>query len=69
MLDNLAKQSGGMYFREPEHKNLIEALKTRVLYQAVSMEIPLVEDKYVYLIMFLLILLAEWTVRRKMNLF
>ena len=68
-LDNLAMRSGGSYFRENELDNLIEALRSRVIDYAVSVEIPLVQDKYIYILIFLVILMLEWTMRRKMNLF
>jgi hypothetical protein len=68
-LDNLAMQSGGAYFRETDLKELAETLRSRVMDYAVSMEIPLVQDKYIYILIFLGILMLEWTMRRKMNLF
>jgi uncharacterized membrane protein len=68
-LDNLAMRSGGSYFRENELDNLVEALKSRIIDYAVSVEIPLVQDKYIYIVIFLVILMLEWTMRRKMNLF
>ncbi|MBW7991547.1 MAG: hypothetical protein FVQ84_16260 [Planctomycetes bacterium] len=68
-LDNLAMRSGGSYFRENEFDNLVESLRSRVIDYAVSVEIPLVQDKYIYIVIFLVILMLEWTMRRKMNLF
>jgi hypothetical protein len=68
-LDNLAMRSGGSYFRENELDDLVEALKSRIIDYAVSVEIPLVQDKYIYIVIFLVILMLEWTMRRKMNLF
>jgi len=68
-LDNLAMRSGGAYFRETDFENLVETLRSRVLDYAVSVEIPLVQDKYIYILIFLGILMLEWTMRRKMNLF
>jgi uncharacterized membrane protein len=68
-LDNLAMRSGGSYFRENELDNLVESLRSRVIDYAVSVEIPLVQDKYIYIVIFLVILMLEWTMRRKMNLF
>jgi len=68
-LDNLAMRSGGSYFRENELDNLIESLRSRIIDYAVSVEIPLVQDKYIYIVIFLVILMLEWTMRRKMNLF
>ena len=68
-LDNLAMRSGGSYFRENELDNLVESLRSRIIDYAVSVEIPLVQDKYIYIVIFLVILMLEWTMRRKMNLF
>jgi uncharacterized membrane protein len=68
-LDNLAMRSGGAYFRENEQDNLVEALRSRIIDYAVSVEIPLVQDKYIYILIFLGILMVEWTMRRRMNLF
>ena len=68
-LDDLAMRSGGAYFRETDLENLVETLRNRVMDYAVSMEIPLVQDKYIYILIFLGILMLEWTMRRKMNLF
>jgi len=68
-LDDLAMRSGGAYFRENDLENLVETLRGKVIDYAVSMEIPLVQDKYIYILIFLGILMLEWTMRRKMNLF
>ena len=68
-LDYLATQSGGAYVREGDFNKLIETLRGRVVEQAVALDVPLVQHKYVYIIVLLLILAAEWTLRRKMNLF
>jgi uncharacterized membrane protein len=68
-LDYLATQSGGAYFREGDFSKLIETLRGRVVEQAVAMDVPLVQHNYVYIIVLLLILACEWTLRRKMNLF
>jgi hypothetical protein len=68
-LDDLAMRSGGAYFRETDFENLVETLRSRIMNFAVSMEIPLVQDKYIYILIFLGILTLEWTMRRKMNLF
>jgi uncharacterized membrane protein len=68
-LDNLAMRSGGAYFRENEVDDLAETLRSRIIDYAVSVEIPLVQDKFIYILIFLGILMLEWTMRRKMNLF
>jgi len=68
-LDNLAARSGGAYFRESDFARLTDTLRNKIMQRAVSMEIPLVQDKYIYILIFLSILMLEWTVRRRMNLF
>ena len=68
-LDDLAMRSGGAYFQETDFENLVETLRGKVIDYAVSVEIPLVQDKYIYILIFLGILMLEWTMRRKMNLF
>ena len=68
-LDNLATRSGGAYFRESDFDKLAETLRSTILEHAVTLEIPLVQDKYIYPLIFLGILMLEWTIRRKMNLF
>jgi hypothetical protein len=68
-LDNLAMRSGGSYFRETDVDDLSETLRSRIIDHAMSVEIPLVQDKFIYIIIFLGILTLEWTMRRKMNLF
>ncbi len=68
-LNDLAMRSGGAYFRETDFENLVETLRSKVIDYAVSVEIPLVQDKYIYILIFLGILMLEWTMRRKMNLF
>ena len=68
-LDYLATQSGGAYFRESDFGRLTEMLRGRIIEQAVTMDVPLVEHGYVYITVLLVILALEWTLRRKMNLF
>jgi len=68
-LDDLAMRSGGAYFQETDFEKLVDTLKSRVMDYAVSLEIPLVQDKYIYILIFMGILMLEWTMRRKMNLF
>jgi hypothetical protein len=67
-LNSLAAQAGGRYFREGEFENLIGTLRSRILSRTVSMEIPLIEDNYVYILLFIGILVLEWIIRRRMNL-
>jgi hypothetical protein len=67
-LNSLAAQAGGRYFREGEFENLIGMLRSRILSRVVSMEIPLIEDKCIYILIFVGILIFEWIIRRRMNL-
>jgi len=68
-LDYLATQSGGAYFREGDSGRLAETLRNRIVDKAVTIDMPLVQHNYVYILMLLTILGLEWTRRRKMNLF
>jgi uncharacterized membrane protein len=67
-LSSLASQGGGMYFPETQFDSLIGTLRSQILGRVVSMEMPLIEDKYIYIIIFVGILVFEWIIRRKMNL-
>jgi len=68
-LDYLATQSGGAYFRENDFGRLAETLRDRIVEKAVTVDVPLVQHNYVYLLVLLAVLALEWTIRRKMNLF
>ncbi len=68
-LSNLAIQSGGAYFGEKQANRLGDLLRNRLLQHSVTLEVPLVQDKYVFIIILLGILATEWAIRRKMNLF
>ena len=68
-LDHLASQSGGAHFREDEFGDLVDLLRSRAVEQAVTIDMPLVEYRYVFLLLLLVVLAAEWTIRRRMNLF
>ena len=68
-LDYLATQSGGAYFRERDFGKLAETLRDRIVEQAVTVDVPLVQHNYVYIVVLLMVLAVEWTLRRKMNLF
>ncbi len=68
-LDYLATQTGGAYFRESDFGRLAETLQDRVVEQAVTIDMPLVQFNYVYVAAMLIVLIVEWIVRRKMNLF
>jgi len=67
-LDYLATQSGGAYFRESDFGKLAETLRDRIVEKAVTVDVPLVQHHYVYLLALLAILALEWTIRWKMAL-
>ncbi len=67
-LSSLASQGGGMYFPETEFESLIGTLRSQILSRVVSMEIPLIQDKCIYILIFVAILVLEWIIRRRMNL-
>ena len=67
-LSSLASQGGGMYFPETQFDSLIGTLRSKILGRVVTMEIPLIQDKFIYIVIFLGILILEWIIRRKMNL-
>jgi hypothetical protein len=68
-LDYLATQSGGAYFRESDFGKLAQTLRDRIVEKAVTVDVPLVQHNYVYILVLLTVLALEWTLRRKMNLF
>ena len=68
-LDYLATQSGGAYFRESDFPKLAETLRGRLVDQAVTVDMPLVQHDYVYIALVLMVFAVEWAIRRKMNLF
>jgi uncharacterized membrane protein len=68
-LDYLATQSGGAYFREGDFGKLAQTLRDRIVEKAVTVDVPLVQHNYVYILALLTVLALEWTLRRKMNLF
>jgi len=68
-LDDLAGRSGGAYAPEAEVERLIDTLRNRLLTGSVETDIRLVQEYGGYISLLLIILLAEWFVRRRMNLF
>ena len=67
-LDELAARNGGEYFREADFEELIDVLRSRITAGALGLEIPLVQDRYIYIVIVLSILVLEWFIRRRMNL-
>jgi uncharacterized membrane protein len=68
-LTDLARRCGGAYFPERQGKNLVNTIKNEILDTVVSAEIPLVQDRFIYLGLFLIACALEWAIRRRMNLF
>ncbi len=67
-LNDLANRSGGAYYKEAEIDKLIMLISDKVLQKAVTTEVALIEDRYIFLIAFLVILTFEWVIRRRRNL-
>ena len=67
-LSSLASEAGGTYFPETQFESLIGTLRSQIIGRVVSMEIPLIEDSFIYIIIFVGILVLEWVIRRRMNL-
>ena len=67
-LNSLSAQGNGMYFPEDEFESLIGTLRAQLVGRIVDMEIPLIQDKCIYALVFIGILVVEWIVRRRMNL-
>ena len=68
-LDDLARRSGGYYVREKDAEKIIQILRNRILDQVEHLEVALVNDRHIFIVIFLCILALEWFIRRKMNLF
>ena len=67
-LNDLAARSGGAYYKEGEIDKLIMLISDKVLQKAVTTEVALVEDRYVFLAAFVVVLTIEWVIRRRRNL-
>ena len=67
-LNDLAARSGGAYYKEGEIDKLIMLISDKVLQKAVTTEVAIVEDKYIFLIILLAVLTVEWMLRRRKNL-
>ena len=68
-LKNLAGRSGGMYVREKEIDRLMEHLRTNLLTGSEKTDVRLVQEKGIFFLVVLAVLIAEWVVRRRLNLF
>ncbi len=68
-LRDLASRGGGNSYRENEVEELTEDLKEQLVSRSVHRTEPLIQYRGIYLILILLTLVAEWTVRRRLDLF
>ncbi len=68
-LHDTASEVGGDVFREGKEEKLRDRLKEHTERSETSRMEPLVQFKGIYLVFMLLILAAEWIIRRRMNLF
>ena len=68
-LNDLAGRSGGMYAPEAEIDRLIERIRASLLKGSDETDVRVVEEKGIFFFMVLAALIAEWIVRRRMNLF
>jgi uncharacterized membrane protein len=67
-LNSLSAQGNGIYVPENEFDSLVGTLRAQLVGRLVDMEIPLIEDKGIYALAFIGLLMLEWIIRRKMNL-
>lgn len=68
-LERLAKLNGGIYVDETELNALVKNLSNSQLNQTMSSELSLVSGTPWFAFVFLAVLIGEWIVRRRMNLF
>ncbi len=67
-LNNLAGSSAGKYVTEDQADRIVELLKRRVISNAVVLDIPLIEHRLVFVILFLLVQCWDYVQRRRYNL-
>ena len=68
-LATLAKLGGGMYVEEQDADKLAEAVTAAHLTRTLSSDVSLLSDSPWFALVFLAVLICEWTMRRRMNLF
>jgi uncharacterized membrane protein len=68
-LKNLAGLGGGVYYREDEAGQFLEHIASHPLRKVMVEESSLVEAGPWFVLVFLAVLVLEWTLRRKFNLF
>jgi len=68
-LKRLSEKAGGTYVREDQADKLIEMLSSRLSGKTIIVETPLVQAGPYFALLLLVIMISEWILRRKMNLF
>jgi len=68
-LEDVASGTGGASFREGEEGKLLEKLRSQAVQRETRRMVPLVQYRSIYLALIILTLVAEWIIRRRMNLF
>jgi len=68
-LKRVAALGGGVYFREADAGQFVERIASRPLRKVAVEESSLVEAGPWFVLVFLAVLVLEWTLRRKVNLF
>ncbi len=67
-LERLARQTGGRYWREAEVDAFIRELESGIRRDRVTAEVSLIHGGPWFLMLVLALLIAEWALRRRMNL-
>ncbi|MBI9016596.1 MAG: hypothetical protein JEZ07_04960 [Phycisphaerae bacterium] len=67
-LSELAVQTGGQYYNEGQLELLAAYIKNKVVGKARRVEKSIIQNNYVYLIIFIALLMLEWVIRRRVNL-
>ncbi len=68
-LNDLAGRGGGMYAPEAESEKLLERLRASLVTGPIETQVRLVQENGIFFFMALAVLIAEWVVRRRLNLF
>ena len=68
-LRRLAQRGGGVYFDEHEASRIVQELTAKNLTRTVLSEASPLSDAPWFAVLFLMVLVAEWILRRRMNLF
>ena len=68
-LTKLAERGSGAYYKEEESDALVKRITSGLWRKVVAVEASLVQTGPYYALLFVIILIVEWIMRRKMNLF